>query len=67
LALLESQNSLQAVADLLLTLGEGEVIIKKNEEGSVYDVYCLEQLSPEQLDLLSRGVKPEGINRILVI
>jgi len=45
-------------------LADGEVLIKKSEQldvGEVYDVYCLKELTPDQLQLLTKGETPEGL------
>ena len=58
---LESKKSLEGIADLIPTLGEKEVIIKKALDGNAYDVFCLHELTPDQLDLLARGESPDGL------
>ena len=61
IALLSSQSSIRDVADIIPSLGRGEVLIKKSPGGETFDVFTIDELTPEQLLLLSRGKAPKGI------
>jgi hypothetical protein len=45
----------------LATLNKGEVLLKRSEVEGTFDVFTIEALTLEQLDMLSRGEVPRGI------
>jgi len=45
----------------LATLGKGEVLLKRSKVEGTFDVFAIEALTTEQLDMLALGEIPKGI------
>ena len=55
------QGDLGAIMPHLMTLGRGEVMLKRSLGKETFDVFTIEELTPEQLDMLARGEITEGL------
>tara|TARA_R110000765_G_scaffold25034_1_gene62125 strand:- start:106 stop:351 length:246 start_codon:yes stop_codon:yes gene_type:complete len=54
-------DDITSVLPHLPTLSKGEVLLKKSKVEGTFDVFTIEALTPEQLDMLARGEIPKGL------
>lgn len=57
-------NSVHGISDIIPTLSENEVVLKKN--GSTYEVFSPKKLTGEEIHMIINGKPPEGITVFVI-
>jgi hypothetical protein len=55
-----TEEKLKAIEGLLPMLSHGEVLIIRDESGNIADLFCIDELTPEQVSSLNQGHKLTG-------